>query len=224
MNDNKRRRFYQWIRASQQRWRKLMTTSLVCVLVLALCVAVHTSHQSPSSISSVTLASQTCVHPAVFSTRPVATESCQALYSWPVRNPNVTNDFDGPEQPWLPGHRGVDLDAAEHTQLIAPADGTIAFVGKVAGKDVVTIKHNNGVTSTFEPATTTSAIGDKVSKEQPFAMVSGESDHCEETCVHWGLKQSDTYLDPNRYTEKRRIVLKKAETHQHSHVQGDYNA
>lgn len=134
---------------------------------------------------------------------------CTAMYSWPVEEPRIEQRFDGPASPWLPGHRGVDLMAEQGTGIVAPKAGTVSFAGKVAGKHVVSIRHDNGVTSTFEPATTTLNVGSRVTRNQPVATVEGDSDHCEDHCLHWGLRRSATdYLDPQRYTGNRKIALK----------------
>ena len=92
--------------------------------------------------------------------------------------------------------------------LLAPADGIIAFSGTVAGKSVVTIRHGR-LTSTFEPAQTALPAGSRIGRGDRFATVAGESDHCGESCVHWGVRAGDErYLDPVGQTEARKIVLK----------------
>lgn len=134
--------------------------------------------------------------------------NCRATLAWPVTMPYVTRAFDGPEQPWLPGHRGVDLQTATNDTILAPDDGTISFAGKVAGKSVVSINHGN-ITSTLEPATTHLQTGAAVTRGQHIAQVTGESDHCGNTCLHWGVKQgTDQYLNPETLAAPRRITLK----------------
>ena len=134
---------------------------------------------------------------------------CQALYSWPVRKPLVIKRFDRPPTPWAPGHRGVDLEAGKGHEILAPRDGIVSFVGMVAGKHVLSIRHDNGVTSTFEPAQTDLVIGTEVIRDQVVGRVEGESDHCAEQCLHWGLKRgANDYLDPESQTANRRIALK----------------
>ncbi|MCH9276953.1 M23 family metallopeptidase [Bifidobacterium amazonense] len=133
---------------------------------------------------------------------------CSADMVWPVRDVDVTAVFDGPAQPWMAGHRGVDLAAGAGTTLLAPADGVIAFAGKVGGKSVVSIRHGP-LTSTFEPAITDLRVGASVSRGEPFGQTGGASDHCDDSCVHWGVKRgSDDYEDPQTKTSARRIALK----------------
>ena len=112
---------------------------------------------------------------------------CESRFDWPVDDPQVEQQFERPINPWAPGHRG----------------------GKVAGKDVVSVRHRGGVTSTFEPAVTELSVGDTISRRQPVGIVEGSSDHCEDRCLHWGLKRGTAdYLDPQQYAGSRKIVLK----------------
>lgn len=133
---------------------------------------------------------------------------CEPLMLWPVDDADVTASFDPPPEPWLAGHRGVDLVALPGAGLRAPEDGVIAFVGMVAGKSVVTVRHGS-LTSTFEPARTGLTVGASVERGETFASVGGESDHCAGRCVHWGLRRADGgYVDPQARAAPTRIVLK----------------
>ena len=71
------------------------------------------------------------------------------------------------------------------------------------------VEQRGGVTSTFEPAVTELSVGDTISRRQPVGIVEGSSDHCEDRCLHWGLKRGTAdYLDPQQYAGSRKIVLK----------------
>ncbi len=142
--------------------------------------------------------------PAAYSATP---RRCPIRFLWPVKNPEVVRGFDKLEHNWDAGHRGVDLRTETHDELIAPADGVIAFAGIVAGKSVVTIRHGP-LTSTFEPAVSNRAVGASVSRGDVFAQVQGASDHCSSECVHWGLKRGKgQYVDPAAMVRGRRIGL-----------------
>ncbi|WP_241217060.1 M23 family metallopeptidase [Bifidobacterium goeldii] len=154
-----------------------------------------------------------CAQSAAASTEPAG---CTQLWTWPIASARVLAVFDPPAQNWLPGHRGIDLAANTGTALIAPSHGTIAFAGSVGGKSVVSIRHGT-LTSTFEPAITDRAVGDTVSRGEMFATVSGESDHCADECVHWGLKRPDAnihsrYIDPAYRVQQSRVALKPVPT------------
>ena len=131
----------------------------------------------------------------------------------------LAHDFDLPAQNWLPGHRGVDLFSPDGI-ITAPAAGTITFAGKVAGKPVVSFTHANGLRSTYEPAQTDLPRGTALSPGEHLATISpvGPS-HCpgsspypppatQTVCLHWGVKDEDTYLDPWRLVQPHvRIIL-----------------
>ncbi len=137
---------------------------------------------------------------------------CKALMGWPLRRTKIVGRYDAPDQPWLSGHRGVDLLASSQNAILAPADGVISFSGVVAGKSVVTIRHGGSLsdlTSTFEPAVAEKKTGTHVSRGERFAHVEGASDHCADQCLHWGLKTSDrSYTDPTSKAKPTRIGLK----------------
>ncbi|MCO6558173.1 MAG: M23 family metallopeptidase [Bifidobacterium sp.] len=127
---------------------------------------------------------------------------------WPVLAHMVIRRFKAPKQAWGPGHRGVDIAAVENTPLFAPANGFISFVGNVAGKSVVSIRHKD-LTLTLEPAQTLLPIGTPVVKGLPIGTVTGLSGHCTGICVHWGVRKSrKEYRDPEKLATKRKIVLK----------------
>lgn len=113
-------------------------------------------------------------------------------YDWPAPG-EVTAPFDPPDQPWLAGHRGVDLAASPGEVVRAAADGVVAFAGSVAGKPVVSIDHADGVRTTYEPVVATVRAGDAVVLGGPIGLLSaghGSDD------LHWGARRGRIYLDP----------------------------
>ena len=134
---------------------------------------------------------------------------CRAALSWPVSElVSVTSPFDEPAQPWLSGHRGIDMRASPGEQLLAPSDGIISFAGLVAGKQVVSIRCRK-LTLTFEPAVTDLGVGAQVKRGESFATVGDKSDHCDGSCVHWGVRRDKkSYLDPQHLVSPQHIALK----------------
>lgn len=135
---------------------------------------------------------------------------CTAGLMWPFNSSRrVSRPFDGPAQPWLAGHRGIDIPAVAGENIRAPARGVVSFAGRVAGKQVVSIRHG-ALTSSFEPASTLFAVGTTVPAGQPFAVVEATgSDHCDHACIHWGVRHGrDAYRDPEQELHSRRIALK----------------
>lgn len=120
----------------------------------------------------------------------------------------VVRAFDPPDQPWLAGHRGIDLQAEVGASVRAVADGRIGFAGEVAGKSVVTVLHD-GVRTTYEPVRATVTVGDRVRAGDVIGhLVEGHA--CGggvPSCLHLGLLRGDTYLDPLLLFEKPEIRL-----------------
>lgn len=118
-------------------------------------------------------------------------------WQWPVApRPSVLRPFDLPPQPWLSGHRGVDLGMMSDGGLVySPAAGTVSFVGVVVDRPVLTIDHGSGLRSSFEPVTSTLPLGAIVVKGQ--AIGTANLGHCDAApCLHWGVRRGDDYLNP----------------------------
>ena len=102
----------------------------------------------------------------------------------------------------------MDLAAEQGSSIRAPADGVIDFAGSVAGKDVVSIRHGDLV-STYEPAQSSLPVGTRLRTGTVWGRVQGASDHCAQECLHWGLKDGQgRYLDPGARVGWHRIRLK----------------
>lgn len=121
-----------------------------------------------------------------------------ATASWPLRpEPGVLRPFDAPAQRWSPGHRGVDLAASAGQAVLAPAAGTVTFAGVVVDRGVLTLTHSGGLRSSFEPVTGQVPVGTVVAQGQPVAAVDPLVAHCAPvTCLHWGVRRGEVYLDP----------------------------
>jgi murein DD-endopeptidase MepM/ murein hydrolase activator NlpD len=112
---------------------------------------------------------------------------------WPVSPVQVVEPFEAPPHEYGPGHRGIDL--AAEGMLRAPADGTVAFSGAVAGRGVLTIEHAGGLVTTFEPVSTELAAGTAVSRGEVVAEVA-TGGHAAEGAVHFGVRLDGEYINP----------------------------
>jgi murein DD-endopeptidase MepM/ murein hydrolase activator NlpD len=113
----------------------------------------------------------------------------------PVPGPVITR-FDPPEVAWGTGHRGVDLEGSPGETVVAAAAGTVTFAAVLAGRGVVVVDHG-AVRTTYEPVIATVGAGDVVSRGQPIGRLqSGHASCPGRTCLHWGLREGDAYLDP----------------------------
>lgn len=107
-----------------------------------------------------------------------------------------------PQQPWVAGHRGVDLKAIVGAPVTAPADGVVSYVGFVVDRPVISIRHDQGLVTSLEPVDSTLAVGDTVVRGQTVGVVADAQRHCgQKACVHWGLRLNGTYVDPLDYLE-----------------------
>ena len=119
---------------------------------------------------------------------------------------DVARRFDPPDEPWLAGHRGVDLLAPPGTPVRAAMAGTIGVAGLVAGKPVVTVLHG-ALRTTYEPVTATRAAGEAVRRGDVIGILQ-EGHSCPGgECLHWGLKEGDSYLDPMLLVERPDVRL-----------------
>lgn len=124
----------------------------------------------------------------------------------PINPVNILRPFDAPQPDWLPGHRGIDLQAPSGAVVQAPALGVVSFSGQVVDRPVVTIDHGR-VRTTYEPAIATVPVGHVVVAGEPFATV-GSGGHCADTCVHWGALIGERYIDPMWLIDGYTPVLK----------------
>ncbi|MDR2114497.1 MAG: M23 family metallopeptidase [Bifidobacteriaceae bacterium] len=129
-------------------------------------------------------------------------------FNWPLPKPvQVVRPFDRPAQPWLAGHRGVDLAAGTEAPVLAPAEGSISFNGWIVDRHVLVIRHGE-LASTLEPVVSDLPVGEWVAAGQIVGTVAtAEATHCP-GCLHWGVRQGEEYLDPALLVEQRpRAVL-----------------
>lgn len=118
--------------------------------------------------------------------------------SWPLPpTPSVTRYFEPPETPYGPGHRGVDLAAAPGTNVLAAAEGVVMFAGQVAGRGVLSIDHDGGLRTTYQPVAPTVTTGDQVFRGQVLGtLVAGHPGCPEPACLHFGVRRGEEYVDP----------------------------
>lgn len=121
-------------------------------------------------------------------------------WQWPTGEPApVVEGFSPPAHDWLPGRRGVTVQYPAPSPVYACASGTVTTAGPVAGRGVISIRHDVGgriVWSTYLPVTPSVAVGDHVEKGDVIGVVEGDA-----PTLHWGAKTGRrTYIDPIRMT------------------------
>lgn len=115
--------------------------------------------------------------------------------SKPISGPVVTR-FDPPDETWNAGHRGVDLAGTVGDRVGAAASGTVTYAAVLAGRGVVVVDHGT-VRTTYEPVVATVSVGQPVTRGQEIGRLQAGHPSCPgSTCLHWGLREGDAYLDP----------------------------
>ncbi|MEU9227213.1 M23 family metallopeptidase [Streptomyces massasporeus] len=121
--------------------------------------------------------------------------------AWPVGSrPRVLRGWEPPATVYGPGHRGVDLAASAGTPVRAVARGRVAFAGRVAGRGVVSVDLTGTgdppLRTTYEPVTAAVEEGEEVVPGGVIGTVDANGSHCTATCVHWGLRRGESYMNP----------------------------
>jgi murein DD-endopeptidase MepM/ murein hydrolase activator NlpD len=134
----------------------------------------------------------------------------ETIWRYPLAGaPDVVRPFAPPPQPWLPGHRGVDLGSRPGTPVTAAGAGTVSFAGVIAGRGVMTVTHAGGLRTTYEPVTSTVDAGTDVSAGDPIGVLAAGHAGCPRpACLHWGLRRGHEYLDPLALVMVPRVRLK----------------
>ena len=126
---------------------------------------------------------------------------------WPVNPVQVLRGFDPPPSPWLAGHRGVDLAAAAGQVVRSSGRGVVAFAGRLAGEDVIVVKHGD-LRTTYESVQPDVRVGASVDAGQPIGRVRAWPAHCGvRECLHWGLLRGAIYVDPRLLVSRGTVVL-----------------
>ncbi|WP_235900459.1 M23 family metallopeptidase [Lolliginicoccus suaedae] len=139
--------------------------------------------------------------PAIAGSLGPAHEIMDPGFSWPLGPPiRIAKRFIAPSHRYGPGHRGVDLAATPGARITAPAHGIVWFAGSVAGAGVVSIRHEGGILTTYQPVATTVSMGDEIASGTVIGTVEPGHAGCEAAaCLHWGARRAEdrlAYLDP----------------------------
>ncbi|MGN8552719.1 UNVERIFIED_CONTAM: M23 family metallopeptidase [Microbacterium sp. SLM126] len=118
-----------------------------------------------------------------------------ADWVWPLARFRLERAFEAPAHRYGRGHRGIDLRADPRDAVRAPAGGTIAFSGAVAGRGILTIDHGGGLVTTFEPVESDLGAGASVRRgEEVAALALGG--HSPPGALHFGVRLDGEYVNP----------------------------
>jgi murein DD-endopeptidase MepM/ murein hydrolase activator NlpD len=132
-----------------------------------------------------------------------------ARYAWPLLPaPEVLVPFRAPAHAYGAGHRGADLAGEPAQPVLAARGGTVVFAGPVAGRPLVSVQHDDGLRTTYEPVRPVVAAGDVVAAGAVLGLLEPGHRGCPRTCLHWGVRRDRTaYLDPLVLLRPARVRL-----------------
>lgn len=120
-------------------------------------------------------------------------------FRWPVVGP-VIRPFEAPANPYAPGHRGIDIAAPLGSEVLAAADGVVAFAGWAGSGLSVSIDHDGGLRTTYSWLSEVDVHkGDSVLAGDPIALSGHGHPDVETPHLHFGVKIGDEYVDPLLY-------------------------
>lgn len=120
-----------------------------------------------------------------------------SAWQWPVVGVvSISAPYQQPADDYSAGHRGIDLRVGgDAPVVVAPASGTIAWVGTVADRPLLTISHDNSLVTTLEPVVASVEVGSFVTAGTPVGTVTSGG-HAAPGTVHWGVRQNGRYINP----------------------------
>jgi murein DD-endopeptidase MepM/ murein hydrolase activator NlpD len=131
-------------------------------------------------------------------------------FGWPLPGtPVVDRGFSPPTTTWGAGHRGVDLRGQQGEPVLSAGPGRVVYAGVLAGRGVVTVSHDGGLRTTYEPVSATVRVGQQVARGATLGRLGTGHASCRTgtTCLHWGLLRGDSYLDPLGLLLDQRVRL-----------------
>jgi Peptidase family M23/Putative serine esterase (DUF676) len=115
-------------------------------------------------------------------------EPASPTYRPPV-SATISDPFRPPAGPYGAGNRGLEYDTAPGEPVRASAEGTVVFAGPVAGTLHVTVRHGDGVRTSYSfLAAIDVVLGQRV-RAGGRVGIAGER-------LHFGARSGDAYFDP----------------------------
>ena len=179
-------------RIRQQLRQTMVVCALACVMLLVCCL--WSAEPTYAKTNAAT-----------------ASGSCAVLMRWPLNGAQVSastmrrnNSASRPS-----GCRPACGPSGSHRRARGRRDRLQRQRGRQSRGHHPSWSDLSGLTSTFEPAIAERDVGAHVAQGERFARVEGESDHCDERCLHWGIKsEGRQYTNPESKTRTVRIGLK----------------
>ncbi|MDY5129180.1 peptidoglycan DD-metalloendopeptidase family protein [Actinotignum urinale] len=180
----------------------LTYTTILCTCAIGICGSPAVAHADSSGFSTIAHADSSGSGGDVTIPRY---SKLSSRYVSPVGHgiPRVFRDFSPPAQKWLAGHRGVDVVANIGDEIMSAGDGIVVFAGFLVNRHVISIEHEGGLRTTYEPVEPRVTKGDYVTKGQVIGVLqtglhaSGTADNTVDSGTHIG---SEIYTGSGLYT------------------------
>lgn len=180
----------------------LTYTTILCTCAIGICGSPAVAHADGSGSSAIAHADSSGSGGDVTIPRY---SKLSSRYVSPVGHgiPRVFRDFSPPAQKWLAGHRGVDVVANIGDEIMSAGDGIVVFAGFLVNRHVISIEHEGGLRTTYEPVEPRVTKGDYVTKGQVIGVLqtglhaSGTADNTVDSGTHIG---SEIYTGTGKYT------------------------
>ncbi len=151
--------------------------------------------QTPRAVGAMLLTALAAVIVTALATGAPVSATPHSQWSWPVASPySIMRTFIAPPTPYSPGHRGIDISTGLGSPVFAPADGVVSFAGVVVDRPVLSLRHSDGVVSSYEPVLTELLAGATVSRGETIGVLL--DGHCKSPCLHFGTRRYGEYLSP----------------------------
>ncbi len=124
----------------------------------------------------------------------------QVVHRPPVDAP-VVDAFRPPTTAWGAGNRGLTYDLAPGTAVRATADGEVVFAGQVGGTLHVTIRHADGLRTSY-------SFLDRIVVRRGRRVAGGDPIGAGGLGFHLGARVGDTYIDPAALFASVRIEVR----------------
>jgi murein DD-endopeptidase MepM/ murein hydrolase activator NlpD len=148
------------------------------------------------SVSSGSIGPAAAAAPATtFPSDSGSAELEDARWIWPAAPFRMGRAYEAPAHRYGSGHRGVDLHPMGSQDVRAPAGGSVAFVGIVAGRGVLTIDHGGGLVTTLEPIDSPLMAGELVQRGELLGTVA-LGGHAAPGDLHFGVRLRGEYINP----------------------------
>lgn len=119
---------------------------------------------------------------------PAQAAAVAFVYIPPVDAP-VADPFRPPTTPYGAGNRGLEYATAPGAVVVVAADGVVTFAGSVAGGLHVTVRHPDGLRTTYSfLARIDVVVGQRVRQGDQVGVT---RDH-----LHFGARRGSAYFDP----------------------------